>query len=235
METAKSIRRATRSTELARRYSELLEKCREERTFDLSLFPNLHDGVRTWFGLIFADFSRIPVTRTRFSQNPVTQHLKTHLEIYQSDVRRGFERLLRNTTAYSLCEVTPEWIHDPAVFFVCRALTCRDVHPLPWRAMHAHWREAHPHTSIWKRSVLDYHDASLRFRYWEEGNTLARQVISRLRTSGFGPHSLDIEGLDKLVQCGRLYCACGDPSLPLPSDLTWAELVSAHKSYSLKF
>ena len=158
--------------------------------------------------------------------------------VYQLHVERGFERLLQITAynkSYLICGATYKRIQNPAMFFVCRALMCRHMHSLPWRAMYAHWREAHPHTSIWDPDEPDYRSVSFHFRYRNEGESLARQVISRLRTSGFGPHSLDIEGLDKLVQCGRLYCACGDPSLPLPSDLTWAELVSAHKSYSLKF
>ncbi len=38
---------------------------------------------------------------------------------------------------------------------------------------------------------------------------------------------IEMKKMDDLVWSGRLYCACGDPALPLPEKLTWAKLVSA--------
>ena len=157
--------------------------------------------------------------------------------VYQLHVERGFERLLQITAynkSYLICGATYKRIQNPAMFFVCRALMCRHMHSLPWRAMYAHWREAHPHTSIWDPDEPDYRSVSFHFRYRNEGESLARQVISRLRTRDSDRDEFNVEDLDKLVKSGRLYCACGDPSLPLPNDLTWVELVGAPRFRSLQ-
>ena len=66
----------------------------------------------------------------------------------------------------------------------------------------------------------------MRCPYWVELDAEgweAQQVI--LDAAGI-PEDTWVSDLTQLVSSGRLYCACGNPEIPDPSQLTWADFVS---------
>ncbi|RDX40624.1 hypothetical protein OH76DRAFT_1412844 [Lentinus brumalis] len=65
----------------------------------------------------------------------------------------------------------------------------------------------------------------LKSPYWVElwdGGWEAQKII--LEATGIA-EDIWVPELTRLLSCGRLYCACGNPSLPDPARLTWGDFV----------
>ena len=87
---------------------------------------------------------------------------------------------------------------------------------------HAHWRAEHS-----KFSFLHQHK--------DRWGVSTGPLTLRMDMMSFGGRILDAAGLprttrrdvlDDLVRTGRLYCACADPSMPMPENMTWLKFVS---------
>ena len=121
----------------------------------------------------------------------------------QEDLRADVEILLPDVILqrhYALfgCGACPRWTR------------------MPYTAIHAHWRTAHPTKS------------------WFADRERGRNVVDYFGTHDVGAKILDYAGiprdtplgtLNMLIREGRLYCACGDPSLLEPAFLTWEDLL----------
>ncbi|KAI0354355.1 hypothetical protein OH77DRAFT_1425917 [Trametes cingulata] len=100
-----------------------------------------------------------------------------------------------------------------------------DVYNATFREIHEHWRTDHPDapwTVVSETKTLHAvgHAGKL---------DLANAILEAAGLSRNSP----LRVLDELVQSGRLYCACGDPAMPLPEDLDWPTLL-AHIGSELK-
>ncbi|KAH9895869.1 hypothetical protein C8Q73DRAFT_689832 [Cubamyces lactineus] len=81
--------------------------------------------------------------------------------------------------------------------------------------VHAHWRETHPDVEWGARTE------SHRFLVKCDGEyALGGEILD---AAGL-PRDTPISTLTELIQSGRLYCSCGDPSLPPPEELSWPKL-----------
>ncbi|KAI0773190.1 hypothetical protein BD413DRAFT_314671 [Trametes elegans] len=110
--------------------------------------------------------------------------------------------------------------------YSCRGYRGCNIRALTFEEIHAHWRTTHPYVA-WGSP----HEPQLNKRSGDAG--LRSGSLENDGSYGGGGMILDAVGLprdtpistlDELVQSGRLYCACGDPSLPPPGALNWAKL-----------
>ncbi|KAI0755804.1 hypothetical protein C8Q74DRAFT_1452363 [Fomes fomentarius] len=104
-------------------------------------------------------------------------------------------------------------------YFVCASSDCGRVSYATFAEYHAHWRTDHtdhkwmaedPEMKEWPRVWLSY---SLP--------QVARGVLCANEIALDTPQRL----LNEWVREGRLYCACGDPIMPLPNELDFAKLM----------
>ena len=91
-----------------------------------------------------------------------------------------------------------------------------------FREMHAHWRTAHSHKT-WLGTIN--HELGIP---WETVQTTYE--VPKIGKAAMVANGISLDTtqsvLNEWVRTGRLYCVCGDPSLPLPTELNWIDLVS---------
>ncbi len=100
---------------------------------------------------------------------------------------------------------------------------------ITFEELHAHWRTAHPKTAWGTAGPPQLHvapgtPAKLLTRIRCRGSyRVGGEMLDAVRLPRNSPRAV----LDELVKSARLYCACGDPSMPPPGDLDWLKLVSS--------
>ena len=143
-----------------------------------------------------------------------------HLQQYSSRVQQYFATVMFRCTQDPRCHgQADKMVTRATTLFVCE--TCGEE-GLSWSRMHGHWRRCH--SDFDSKETWLYWRSKAPARYWAEGEKTVMRILSALGY-GFGVPTTIAE-LDSLIEDGRLYCACGDPSLELPRELTWATLVS---------
>ena len=104
-----------------------------------------------------------------------------------------------------------------------------------WPRINGHWRKRHPDESVWVMHKEDKGEGEedegeeerVFNAVWEEGMEIAERILATLIDQGLRKKDGDGPHLDDLVQEGRVFCACGDPTMATPEDgLNWAGLVS---------
>ncbi|KAI0350299.1 hypothetical protein OH77DRAFT_1087407 [Trametes cingulata] len=127
-----------------------------------------------------------------------------------------------------------EAVEHPKALYVCRE--CDDDARIPrgFPDIHGHWRKAHPDASIWvpEEDAPSGHRPSkgIKLGPWREGQELVPRILA---AAGFGRESEEeterktpsVAELEELLKSGRLFCACGDPALPPPEELSWVTFV----------
>lgn len=102
--------------------------------------------------------------------------------------------------------------------------------------LHSHWRMAHPQTAWGTAGPPQLHvapgtPAKLLTRIRCRGSyRVGGEMLDAVRLPRNTPRAV----LDELVKSGRLYCACGDPSMPPPAELDWLTLVSSVRRHLFK-
>ena len=91
---------------------------------------------------------------------------------------------------------------------------------LPFADIHAHFREAHPQCS-WFRLEGRFSSSPSAIHRPYAITDVGRGILGAVGISCDTPQS----ALDEYVRSGRLYCACGDPTMPPPEKLDWIKLV----------
>ncbi|EIW52704.1 uncharacterized protein TRAVEDRAFT_53145 [Trametes versicolor FP-101664 SS1] len=100
---------------------------------------------------------------------------------------------------------------------------------LTFEALHDHWRVQHP---MLEWGAQDYSVAPpgpVSWGYIQSagefpiGTGMDGKVV--LEAAGL-PHDTPMEVLTELVRSGRLYCSCGDPTLPPPEQLDWPTFIA---------
>lgn len=116
----------------------------------------------------------------------------------------------------------------PDALFMCRICSASTRKVYAYRAAHVHWREAHSDELCWFRRISPKHGIQIMipagFDLWKDGAPVVSQILHAAQLPE--SNSRDPEVLDNYVMRGRLFCVCGDPSLPTPSKMDWGQLVS---------
>ena len=214
---------AARFFELEQWYERFLEQ-RDLEAIDRDMLPHKYDWARLWWQSIlmsrgFCDVYR-PMDITVFgSTNGVLQHLQQYSSWVLRYLAEAMFQCIRDPRCHGQAD---KMVTRATAFFVCEA--CGEE-GLSWSRMHGHWRRCHSDMPFFdtKKTWLDWHSKAPA-RYWQEGEKTVMRILSALGY-GFGVPTTIAE-LDSLIKDGRLYCACGDPSLERPPELTWATLVS---------
>ena len=60
---------------------------------------------------------------------------------------------------------------------------------------------------------------------WEDGVKLGQRILAVLVRLGLPRNKRSMPWLDQLVKQGQVFCACGDPDMVAPEELSWADLV----------
>ena len=118
-----------------------------------------------------------------------------------------------------------EALRHPTALFRCGG--CSD-YAYAWPRINGHWRERHPDESVWTTRKEDEEvETVFNAEVWEEGMELAERILTTLIDQGLQKNDRDGPHLDDLIQEGRVFCPCGDPTMATPVEgLNWAALVS---------
>lgn len=165
-------------------------------------------------------------------------HFKRRLAVkfvYKAAFKTGF--IFSPVNGPSGLQTTDELLAHPMALFECSYHPCNIVHRKllvgPYQAFHAHLRQEH--SSLCLDDVLGGdEDVSLPAKdtlnsviVYDMGFELVAKILLAAGLSS-DKWNLTQDGLTALVQEGRLYCACGDPSMPPAMELSWGELVSVN-------
>ncbi|RPD73004.1 hypothetical protein L226DRAFT_536838 [Lentinus tigrinus ALCF2SS1-7] len=198
--------------------------------FERDMLPDTYDGARLWASLAAGDINNARRSIDSIFPFGSTDEILGHLKKYKEEVQQSLAALVPKQVAKALLPATVpkrrgnqqkqecpgDMLERASVFFSCTSCGER---ALPWSKVNVHWHERHPDIHFfddggWPRKKL-------HVRFWEEGHQTVQKILAVLR---FGSQT-SAAHLDSLVKSGRLYCACGDPSLELPDELIWAKLV----------
>ncbi|KAI0739454.1 hypothetical protein C8Q80DRAFT_182975 [Daedaleopsis nitida] len=208
-----------------------------------ALMPNMHTAMRLPVidALAVKDNARGPVPRGDFFQIRAAirteaaqynlkfkQHLADHLR-----KKIGPQPRLRVSPSGSFVAVPDglqDWSPDEVLAHPCALFTCRFCpgereygEGLPYPETHAHFRDAHPEEECqwdvragpWNKLPSTFFDVEL------VQIQAVKDILSCVGLSQDTPQA----DLDELIHSGRLYCGCGDPSMPHPEALSWYKLV----------
>ncbi|KAI1789113.1 hypothetical protein LXA43DRAFT_1022571, partial [Ganoderma leucocontextum] len=199
--------------------------------YDRRMLPNRCDGGSIFHMLVWENEGRVPIDEATF------------YGFVGDNVPALLEQNIRNTMRQLAALVPYDWrmisgvrlqrvdgargvgggadmrtLARPDALFVCKECGAR---ALPWPEIHGHWCERHPEESFWGRKLLGLPGERPKARLWKDGREVARAILDEIGLKT----GTERARMDRLVRTGRLYCACGDPALPPPEDLTWAKLV----------
>ena len=138
-----------------------------------------------------------------------------------SIVRKTELKRLRNAPADKL-------LQHPMAVFQCSLCSQEDHEMFAYPELHEHWRETHP-DQPWSQDEFCNGKRRVTPMVFIETASLVGAILNAIGLS----ENLTLSELTALVQSGRLYCACGDPSLPLPTELSWVKLASTRPTSSL--
>ena len=218
---------AKRHTQIYKLYEEFLkENLPDERhpmtpnVVDIRCLPCLHHLSRK-------DNAEGEVTREEFLA--VTDDLLEELDVYENVVRKIAINTLSAAYGAEALEPFGDKVLDSYfAYFHCNARSRWGMyfykeHPRPhltFADIHAHWRHNHPKLSFISKNTERGYET---FRPASSMLDFGRRILD---AAGL-PHQTPRVTLDELVSSGRLYCNCGDPSMPPPEKMDWLSLVSA--------
>ncbi|KAI1789116.1 hypothetical protein LXA43DRAFT_1183460 [Ganoderma leucocontextum] len=112
----------------------------------------------------------------------------------------------------------------PTSFFMCAEC---GKHPYAYPDINVHWQNEHRGTSVWMDvGTWGESQGEYKAEVWEEGAEVAEKILAVLMKKGLPRDDRDMERLDELVEEGRVFCACGDPTMSTSEeDLSWVALV----------
>ncbi|PIL34411.1 hypothetical protein GSI_03186 [Ganoderma sinense ZZ0214-1] len=110
----------------------------------------------------------------------------------------------------------------------CEAVADRGAF-LTYEELHAHWREEHPDNPWLHGDDEDRWDAEERRvkvpNFWPRSDLSAPFVGKRALEAAGVPLDMPRAVLDAWTRAGRLFCACGDPRMPVPEEMSWSKLL----------
>ncbi|KAM5540082.1 hypothetical protein V8D89_006222, partial [Ganoderma adspersum] len=228
-----------RRTEFCNWYEDLVS--RHASDFDRRTLPNRHDGGSVFDVLVCEHEGRVPIDGHTFYAlvgpdpahdllQPLVRHTMCELAAlvpYEWRILLGVAKdpdallgVPSTGTGAGGEDVVELALVRPDALFVCKECGARGP-GMPWPEIHGHWREKHPHLSFWARKWIGRPGERPKVRLWKDGREVVRAILDEVGMK----MGLGRARLDRLVRTGRLYCACGDPEMPFPRDLTWVKFV----------
>ncbi|KAM5540086.1 hypothetical protein V8D89_006226 [Ganoderma adspersum] len=115
----------------------------------------------------------------------------------------------------------------PTALFMCRECGAQ---PYAFPEINVHWQEAHPDKTVWTDACKGLGgEGEYGAEVWEEGAEVVEKILAVLVEKGLREDERDMGSLDKLIEEGRVFCACGDPTMATPGsmeeELSWETLV----------
>ncbi|KAM5540116.1 hypothetical protein V8D89_006256, partial [Ganoderma adspersum] len=96
---------------------------------------------------------------------------------------------------------------------------------LAYEDLHAHWREEHPDNPWLHGDDDDRWDRVQVPNFWPY-STLSTPSVGKPALEAVGiPLDTPREVLDGWTREGRLFCACEDPQMPVPEEMSWGTLL----------
>ena len=107
----------------------------------------------------------------------------------------------------------------PTALFQCAEC---GIGALPYPEINFHWQKKHQKKSVWRG---DCTETVYGAKVWEDGVKLGQRILAVLVRLGLPRNKRSMPWLDQLVKQGQVFCACGDPDMVAPEELSWADLV----------
>ncbi|RPD72987.1 hypothetical protein L226DRAFT_142577 [Lentinus tigrinus ALCF2SS1-7] len=199
---------------LQARYAEL-ENCYErfmrehgpvDEAYDERCYPNRHDGALLFLTLAHRDNARISIDYDTFASDLAL--LREKFYGYELNIQAGLSSLLPDFSGFTSI------LRKPHAMFSCPKC---GMTALPWPDINVHWCKEHSTESIWAVSLL----RRPVVKWWRGGEDVANRILD---AAGLNREWL-IYWLNALIEEGRLYCNCGDPSFGPAHRQPWAQLV----------
>ncbi len=194
-----------------------------------SLMPNHYNARKlpSLLSLAQADDAQGAVPREGFVA--LTQQMLADVETYKTCAKRDLADVLCKHSACTDLKDIPvdDVLQRYCAYFRCRwrcNVTTTACRYMTYEQMHAHWREAHPDDPWLMHEDLEYTVVDVAELWPHSVPVVGRRVLEAVGIALDTPR----EVLDEWVREGRLFCACKHPGMPLPEDMSWAKLVSAH-------
>ena len=219
-------------------YTYILDNHLNYSDYEHDEMPNAHDGARFWNDLVHADDARAPIDVDDVMSEARMESVIWELRDYPRDIVRclagalecsdevqGRKKLSggKGGKGKDLCVGPEDVVQRPTALFHCGG--CGDC-PYGWPEINAHWREKHPDESVWI-GLGEGRKPQYKAGVWEAGVDVAEGIVAVLIEQGLGKWDRTKTRLDKLIKEGRVFCACGDPTMATPDNgLNWATLVS---------
>ena len=161
----------------------------------------------------------------------LTGEVLVDVEEYKARTKRGLADIL---CRHSGCKTfgfedlpADDVLRRFCAYFEC---TCNDVVDgrayLAYEDLHAHWREEHPNDP-WLHGENDNRWNWVQVPdFWPYSELSAPSVGKRALEAVGIPLDTPREVLDGWTREGRLFCACENPQMSLPEEMSWGTLVS---------
>ena len=203
-------------------------------TAERDLMPNWYDksNLPSIIALADADGAHGPVTREAFLA--IVDDVLAEADAYKARVQHALADLL--------LQYCPELKHEDApvapadaltrygAFFTCTPGCIEDdTSCMTYPELHEHWRTFHQ-----DEPFMDFEDFSFKQPWLASHGQYVLPSVAREVLIAVGiPLETTYVELDGWVREGRLFCACGDPSLPPPEDMDWQQLVRSLTRFGL--
>ena len=195
-----------------------------------SLMPNLRDARELPSLLALAQSNDAQGELSRGAFLALTEEVLADAEEYKARTKRGLADIL---CRHSGCKTwgfedlpADDVLQRFCAYFEC---TCNDDTDgrayLAYEDLHAHWREGHP-DDPWLHGDNDNRWNWVQVPdFWPYSELSAPSVGRRVLEAVGIPLDTPREVLDGWTREGRLFCACEDPQMPLPEEMSWGTLV----------
>ncbi|KAM5540000.1 hypothetical protein V8D89_006332 [Ganoderma adspersum] len=216
-DAARATRIRGHYAEAAEWYTNILDDHFNCGDYEHDMMLNTHDGAQLWGDLVLEDDARAPLDVEAVMGDSEMEGVVWALRDYP----RGVMRFLGEAVQRYEKQTGREKQSGGG-----RKGKKRDRNELPppaWPEINAHWREKHPEESVWVR--LRGGRKEYKAGVWEAGVDVSERMLAVLVDQKLGKWDRNKERLDALIKEGRLFCACGDPTMATPEKgLNWAAL-----------
>ncbi|KAM5540152.1 hypothetical protein V8D89_006292 [Ganoderma adspersum] len=206
---ARQTRLRDRYTQMLKWYAWILEDYFSGPGWNHDELQNAYDGARLWEDLVLEDDARAPLDADTIVSEYRLANVFESLREYRREV---MESLSTTLEAAELARVENQSNSPMKVIGVGKG-----------------WPEEpqdavrHSDESMWRVGTPPV----FRARAWEDGIEVVDKILAALIEQGISDKDVDKSQLDKLIKKGRVFCACGDPTMTTPDeDLTWEALVN---------
>ena len=197
-------------------------------TAERDLMPNFYDTSKFPCVNALAHENRAHGSVTREAFLAIIDDVLDEADAYKARVQHALADLLLRYCPELECEDAPVVPVDAltryGAFFACE-YGCVEDDPLcmTYPELHKHWRAIHSNKPFMQHWTMP----QIAGNRVDTFPSVARKVLTAVGI----PLETTFAELDGWVKDGKLFCSCGDPSLPLPEDMDWRQLVRSLPSF----